>query len=260
MSPNSSSKITPSAAARTELIARDTLRVAFPVASALYVLKDPATASLRGVSIEIGKELAARFGVPFEACPYTTVRDLIRATDADEWDLATVVIEQERETVLDFSAPYLEADSTYLVAQESRIRSVPDADVPAIRIGVAERSAFDLFLTRTLRHATLIRYPGVAAAFEGFRSKDNDVVAAPRPVLATALSKIPPARVLDDRFDVARVAIAMRRGRSPDTLTFVNGFIAEITASGWLLQAIERSGIAGIRIAQPRASATRRNF
>jgi polar amino acid transport system substrate-binding protein len=251
MSPTQSSGIMPSAAARAELIARGKLRVAFPVASALYVVKDPATASLRGVSIEIGTELAGRLDVPFEPCAYATVRDLIRATNADEWDLATVVVEHDRQSVLDFSAPYLEADSTYLVAQESRIRSVPDADVSGTRIGVAEQSAFDLFLTRTLRHATLIRYPGVAAAFESFRLKENDVVAAPRPVLTTALSKIPPARILNDRFDVARVGIAMQKGRRPAALTFVNAFIAEITTSGWLLQAIERSGIVGIRIAQP---------
>jgi polar amino acid transport system substrate-binding protein len=239
----------PSAVVRDELVPRGKLRIAFPVASALYVVKDPATASLRGVSIEIGKELAARFGVPLEACPYTTVRDLIRATDKDEWDLATVVVEHERESILDFSAPYLEADSTYLVPADSSIRNVPDADVRGVRIGVAERSAFDLFLTRTLRHARLVRYPGVTAAFEGFKAKENDAIAAPRPVLASGISKIPPARILEDRFDVARAAIAMKKGRGAAALNFVNAFVAEIMASGWLSQAIARSGITGIRIA-----------
>src|SRR5262249_32751912 len=140
---------------------------------------------------------------------------------------------------------------TYLVPHDSRIRSVPDADVPGIRIGVAQQSAFDLFLTRTLKHARLVRYPGITAAIEGFRSKENDAVAAPRPVLATVLSKIPPARILDDRFDVARAAIAMKKGRGAAALDFVNAFAAEITASGWLSQAIARSGIAGLRVAQP---------
>jgi polar amino acid transport system substrate-binding protein len=241
----------PSPAARAELMSRGTLRVAFPVASPLYVVKDPATASLRGVSIEIGTELARRLGVPFEARPYTTVGDLIRATGADEWDLATVVHEHEREAVLDFSPPYLEADSTYLVPADSPVRSVPDADIAGFRIGVAERSAFDLFLARTLKHASLVRYPGVAAAVEGFRAKENDAIAAPRPVLAAALPKIPPARILDDRFDVARAAIAMKKGRGAAALDFVNAFVAEIIASGWLAQAIERSGIAGLRIARP---------
>ena len=69
-------------------------------------------------------------------------------------------------------------------------------------------------------------------------------------VLASALAKIPPARILEDRFDVARAAIAIKKGRSPAGLAFVNAFVAEVIASGWLVQAIERSGIAGIRIAQ----------
>jgi polar amino acid transport system substrate-binding protein len=241
----------PSAAARAELAPRGTLRVAFPVASPLYVVKDPATGSLRGVSIAIGTELAKRLGVPCEARPYTTVGDLIRATNADEWDLATVVFEHDREAVLDFSAPYLEADSTYLVPANSPIRTVHDADIAGFRIGVAERSAFDLFLARTLKHASLVRYPGVAAAVEGFKAKENDAIAAPRPVLAAALSKIPPARILDDRFDVAHAAIAMKKGRGAAALDFVNAFVAEIIASGWLSQAIARSGIAGLRIAQP---------
>ena len=251
MLPTSSSAIMPSAAARAELTARSKLRVAFPVASPLYVVKDPATASLRGVSIEIGTELARRLGVPFEARPYMTVGELIRATSTDEWDLATVVAEHDRATVLDFSTPYLEADSTYLVPANSPVRTVPDADVAGFRIGVAERSAFDLFLARTLRHASLVRYPGVAAAVEGYKAKENDAIAAPRPVLAAVLSKIPPARILDDRFDVAHAAIAMRKGRGRAALAFVNAFVAEVMTNGWLSEAIARSGITGIRIARP---------
>src|SRR3954471_18408460 len=156
MAPAQSPRIMPSAAVRGELTRHGKLRIAFPVASALYVVKDSATGNLRGVSIEVGRELATRLGVPFEPRAYATVRDLIRATDSDEWDLATIVVEPDRETVLDFSEPYLEADSTYLVPQGSSMRGGPDVDVTGIRIGVAERSAFDLFLTRTLKHASLV--------------------------------------------------------------------------------------------------------
>src|ERR1043166_4236808 len=148
MSRTSSSTAMPSAEARAELAPRGKLRVAFPVASTLYVVRDATTATLRGVSIDIGTEMAKRVDLPFEACPYPTVRDLIRAIDSDQWDLATVVAEPDRPSVLDFSTPYLEADSTYLVWRSSDIRKVPDADVAGTRIGVAERSAFDLFLTR----------------------------------------------------------------------------------------------------------------
>ena len=250
MPPAPSPGIMPSAATRAELAPHGALRLAFPVASPLYVVKDPATGGLRGVSIAIGAELAKRLGVPFEARPYTTVGDLIRATGADEWDLATVVFEHERETVLDFSTPYLEADSTYLVPANSPVRTVPEADIAGFRIGVAERSAFDLVLARSLKHASLVRYPGVAAAVEGFKAKENDAIAAPRPVLASALSKIPPARILDDRFDVARAAISMKKGRGHAALAFVNDFIAEVLADGWLSEAIARSGITGIRIAK----------
>ena len=231
MSPTQSSgisRITPSAAARAELIARGQLRVAFPVASALYVVKDPATAGLRGVSIEVGTELARRLDVPFEPRPYATVA----ISFTPSMPTSGILPRSSPSTIggpCSISARRIwKRTSTHLVPQDSRILSVPDADVSGIRIGVAERSAFDLFLTRTLKHASLVRYPGVKAAFEGFRSKENDAVAAPRPVLVTELSKIPPARILDDRFDVARVAIAMRKGRGRAAIPFVNEFIAEV--------------------------------
>jgi polar amino acid transport system substrate-binding protein len=243
------SKVIPSASARSELTAYGKLRVAFPVASALYVVQDPINGRLSGVSPEIGSELAARLDVPFEPRPYATVRDLIQATHRGEWDIATIVIESERAKLLDFTKPYLEADSTFMVPLGSEIKNIADADVEGIRIGVAERSAFDLQLTRMIKHATLVRYPGVKSAFRGFKLKENDAVAAPRPVLAASLSEIPLARILDDKFDVAKVGLAIPKNHNSASLVFLDAFIDEVLMSGWLLQAIDRSGIVGIRIA-----------
>ena len=238
----------PSAAARSDLAPHGKLRLAFPVASALYVTKDPATGALKGVSMDIGTALAARLGVPFEPQPCTAVRDLIAATGADHWDIATIVMEAERAEIFDYSKAYLEADSTYLLPAGSAIRSVAEADAPGMRIGVAVKSAFDNFLTRTIKNATLVRYPGVAAAFDGLRALECDAVAAPRQVLAAAQGKFPGSRILDDWFDVAKVGIVVPKGRQSAGLAFVNAFLSEAIASGWIAQAIARAGMKGAKV------------
>lgn len=239
---------TPSDAARAELAPHGKLRLAFPVASALYVTRDPTTGTLMGVSMDIGAELASRLGVSFEPLPCAAVRDLIAGTGTDKWDIATIVMEAEREKTFDYSKAYIEADSTYLVPAGSVIRTVADADKTGVRIGVAVKSAFDNFLTRTIRNATLVRYPGVAAAFDGLLANESDAVAAPRQVLAAAQARFPGSRILDDWFDVARVGIVVPKGRQAAGLAYVNAFLTEAIASGWIAQSIARAGMKGAKV------------
>ncbi|HVZ51499.1 MAG TPA: transporter substrate-binding domain-containing protein [Pseudolabrys sp.] len=239
----------PSAQARAELAPHGTLRLAFPQASALYVTRDPASGQLRGLSMDLGTELAARLGVPFEAKPYKAVRELIADTGQDQWDVATIVMEDDRRKMFDYSRAYLEADSTYLVPAGSPIGQVGDADKPQIRIGVAENSAFDLFLTRAVKQAVLVRFGGVGAAFDGLQAGACDLVAAPRQVLATAQGRFAGSRILDDWFDRAFVGIAVPKGRQAAGLAFVNAYLAEAIASGFIAQAIARAGMKGAKVA-----------
>ena len=132
----------------------------------------------------------------------------------------------------------------------SVIHTVAEADKPGTRIGVAEKSAFDNFLTRTIKQATLVRYPGVGAAFEGLRANESDAVAAPRQVLTAAQGKFPGSRILDDWFDVARVGIVVPKGRQAAGLAYVNAFLSEAIALGWIAQAIERAGMKGAKVPQ----------
>ncbi|HEU5020042.1 MAG TPA: transporter substrate-binding domain-containing protein [Pseudolabrys sp.] len=237
--------------ARRELAPHGKLRLAFPVGSALYVTRDPATGVLRGVSIDLGNALAARLGVPFQALPYGSVRELIDATGTGAWDVATLVMENGRRSILDYTRAYLEADSTYLVPAGSAIRAVADADKPGLRIGVAEKSAFDLFLSRTVHQATLVRFQGVAAAFEGLRAGACEMVAAPRQVLAAAQGRFPGSRILADWFDVALVGVAVPKGRQAQGLAYLDRFLEEAIGSGWVAQAIARAGMQGVKVPSP---------
>ena len=240
--------VMPSVEARAELAPSGKLRLAFPQASALYVTRDPATGGLRGVSVDLGAALAERLGVPFEAKPYKAVRELIADTGKGAWDVATIVMEDERRKTFDYSRAYLEADSTYLVPAGSAIQEVADADEPGTRIGVAENSAFDLFLTRFVKQATLVRFGGVGAAFDGLANNECDLVAAPRQVLATAQSRFAGSRILDDWFDKAFCGVAVPKGRQAAGLAFVNGFLDEAVRSGFIAEAIARAGMKGAKV------------
>jgi polar amino acid transport system substrate-binding protein len=239
----------PSAETRAELAPTGKLRLAFPQASALYVTRDPATGDLRGLSMDIGAALAARLGVPFEAKPYKAVRELIADTGKGAWDIATIVMEDERRKTFDYSRAYLEADSTYLLPAGSPIQKVADADKPGTRIGVAENSAFDLFLTRFVKHAELVRFGGVGAAFDGLQSGACDLVAAPRQVLATAQHRFAGSRILDDWFDKAFAGVAVPKGKQAAGLAFVNVFLEEAVRSGFIAEAIARAGMKGAKVA-----------
>ncbi len=235
-------------AVRAELAPHGKLRLAFPVASALYVTKDAATGALRGLSMDIGAELARRLGVPFEPLPCATVRDLIDATAADTWDVATIVKEAERETIFDYSRVYLEADSTYLVPAGSAIVTIADVDRPGTRIAVAEKSAFDLFLSRNLKEATLTRHAGVGAALEAMRAGNAEAVAAPRQVLMAAQPRFPRARILDGWFDVAHIGVVVPKGTRAAGLAYINEFLNEAIASGWIAEAMQRTGLKGTKV------------
>lgn len=249
VSTDTTQRATPSDQAHADLAPQGKLRLAFPAASALYVMRDPATGELRGVSMDLGAALADWLGVPFEAKPYKAVRELIADTGKGEWDVATIVVEDERRKTFDYSRAYLEADSTYLVPAGSAIQKVADADQPGTRIGVAENSAFDLFLTRFVKQATLVRFGGVGAAFDGLGNDECDLVAAPRQVLATARARFAGSRILDDWFDKALVGVAVPKGKQAAGLAFVDAFLGEAIASGFIADAIARAGMKGAKVA-----------
>ena len=225
------------------------LRLGFPVGSNLYVTHDPATGKLSGLSVDLGGEFASRLGVPLELRPYNSIGELISATARDQWDLATVIIDPVRREVFDYTEAYLEADATYLVRSGSPICSVSDADNPNTRIGVSNKSAFDLFLTRSLKNATLVPYTNVATAIQAFSAGEVDAVAGPRQLFLAVQLNLPGAQVLDDWFDLMHVGMAVPKGRGKLVVPYLNRCLAELAVSGWFSDAIRRAGMAGVKVA-----------
>src|SRR5712691_7455080 len=129
-----STTLKPSAEARNSLAPTGKLRVGLILSNPVLVTKDPGTGELRGVTVDLGRSLAASLGAQFEPISYTNPAALTQSFGKNEWDIAFIGLDPTRAAVVDFSQPYMEVENSYLVPANSRIRTIADADQPGIRI------------------------------------------------------------------------------------------------------------------------------
>lgn len=239
-----------SSAARSELAPMGKLRVGINFGNALLTKKDSSGAQ-GGIAVDLARELARRAGVPLEIVAYDSAGKMAEGAKAAAWDAAFLAADPDRANEIAFTAPYLEIDTTYLVPAGSSIRSLADVDRAGVRIAVSDKSAYDLFLTRTLKRAQLVRAPSVPASVDLFFTAKLDALAGLKPLLVEAAGRQPGARVLDGRFTVVGQAVGTPKGRDA-AARYLREFVEDIKASGFVAKTIEKNGIRGVSVA-PRA-------
>lgn len=237
---------------RSELAPTGRLRVGINYGNPVLATRDPVSGELRGVAVDLARELAARTNLPVELIGFESAGKMFDAGKAGIWDVAFLARDPGRAGEIDFSAPYLEIEGTYLVPPGSPFNKVEDVDRKNVRIGVAANSAYDLFLSRTLRHAEFVRAPDGNAAVELILAGKVDVAAGVRQHLQANAGRLPGSRVLEDRFMSIQQAAAVPKGRAP-AARYVREFIEDVKASGFVARAIERAGISGVSVAPPEA-------
>jgi polar amino acid transport system substrate-binding protein len=242
----------PTTAVRTDLAPTGTLRAGINYGNFILATKDPASGESRGVAIDLTRELAARLGVPFDVVAYTSVAAMVDAAKTGAWDIAFLGIDPAREGDIAFSAAYLEIEATYLVPAGAALRSVDDVDRQGVRVAAPARANYELFLSRALTRAELVRAPNADAAFDLLASGKVDALAGLRQALIGLVDKLPGARMLDGQFMKVPQAIGVPRGRDAG-LAYLRGFVEDAKASGLVGRAIERTGARGVSVA-PRAS------
>lgn len=239
----------PSAAARAELAQTGKLRVAFVLPNALVVRKDPATGELRGMAIEVGREIAARLNVPFEPVGYPNVVTLNESIGSNSWDVVVRSIDPERAKVLDFTPAFMEIPSTFLVPAESPIRAISDVDKPGVRIVFPRESSVDLYFRRNPpKYATLERTLGPQPAIELLKTGKANVFAQNREILAVSAQQLPGSRILDGGFDTLHMSLGVPKGRSAAS-NYLSQVIEELKVSQFIREAIDRSGLKGAMVA-----------
>lgn len=236
---------------RAALAPTGTLRAAINLGNILLVTGKTPEGEPSGVAPDMARAVAERLGVPLTCLPIASPGEVADALGAGSCDIGLIAIEPARAETIAFTPPYVEIEATYLVPGGSPLRSIDDVDRPGVRIAVSERSAYDLYLARTLRHAKLCRAKGLAAAFKLFTDEGLDALAGLRPALVENAEGLPGARVLSGCYTTVRQAIGTRPENAAGT-AFLTQFVVEAIASGLVARLIERHGVEGrLQVAAP---------
>jgi polar amino acid transport system substrate-binding protein len=238
----------PTPEARQTLAPTGALRVGLQVGSPHNVVRDSATGEMKGVGYDLGKELAGRLGVPFEPVLYPSVGALLDGGKSGAWDVAFVGFSPARAKEWDFTALHLEIEFGYLVPSGSSIATMADVDRPGIRVAVQEKSQPDVFISRTLKNAVLVRASSLDGTLEMLKSGRADVIFSIKPSLFEASNQLPGSRVLDGRPGIDPHAMVIPKGRDPG-VAYARQFIENAKSEGIVKSGIERAGIRGAVVA-----------
>ncbi len=233
-----------------ELAPTGTLRAAINLGNSVMAQKDERTGQLGGVTVELANELGKRLGVPVSLVQFNAAGKVFEAMQQGQLDVAFIAVEPARAAELDFTAPYVLIEATYMVRNDSPLKVIADVDRPGVRIAVGRGSAYDLYLTRTIKNAAIVRSAtgGCCSMIDLFVADKLEAVAGVRQQLVAHSGSDPSMRIMRDRFMDVPQAVATRKGRTV-TPAFLHAFVEEMKASGFVAAALKRSGQAGAVVA-----------
>ncbi|HEY4465989.1 MAG TPA: transporter substrate-binding domain-containing protein [Streptosporangiaceae bacterium] len=229
-----------------DLAPTGTLRASINLGNPVLAQGTPAAPS--GVTVDMARELGSRLAVPVELVGFDAARKSFEAMAAGQADICFLAIEPAREAEVAFTAPYVLIEGVFAVPVDADITTIADVDRDGVRIGVKKGAAYDLFLSRTLRHASLIRGDEEA---DPFRDLGADVAAGIRQPMTGYVRDHPGFRLLDGRFMEIRQALGTTRGRRPETAALLRAFVEELKASGFVADALRRAGQPDVTVAPP---------
>jgi polar amino acid transport system substrate-binding protein len=227
--------------ARSELAPTGKLRAAINFGNPVLAQKDQASGESRGVSVDLARELGRRLGVPVELVTFDAAGKVFDALKTGAWDIAFLAIDPVRAAEIVFTAPYVVIEGTYLVPADSPLRTIQDVDRDGVRVAVGNKSAYDLYLTRTLKRAQLVRVPTSPEAIDVFLKDKLEAAAGVKQPLLQFAKTHPNVRVMDGRFMAIEQAMGTPKGREAGAL-YLREFVEEMKASGFVARGLEKSG------------------
>jgi polar amino acid transport system substrate-binding protein len=242
------SQITP--AVRSELAPSGKLRVGINHSNFLLVNPGSPQGAPKGIAADLALELGKRVGVPVEFVSFDAAGKTADAIRDALVDAGFIASEAERANVIEFSSAYLELPATYLVPAGSPIRSLSDIDRPGVRVAVSGRSAYDLYLSRTLKNAQLLRAEGIPGSFKLFIDQKLDALAGLKPGLMADAQKLPGSRMLEGQFTAVQQSIGVPKKRTA-AAKFLREFVEDAKRSGLVGQLVEKHGVKGVNVAPP---------
>ncbi|KQZ02107.1 hypothetical protein ASD45_15510 [Pseudolabrys sp. Root1462] len=204
----------------------------------------------RGVSVDLAAALAKRLGVPVDYVTFEAAGKAFEAIAGGAVDIGFVAIDPERAQQIDFTAPYVVIEGTYMVPADSPLKDVGDVDKPGVRIGVGLNSVYDLFLRREIKHATLVHAAvgGASAGVPVFVEQKLEAAAGVRQALDAYAKDHPDVRVMTGSFQQIRQAMVTPKNK-PAGLAYLKRFVEDMKASGFVADALRRSGMGEVSVA-----------
>jgi len=239
----------PRAGAIAELGGTGKLRAAINFGNPILATQG-ANGEPQGVSVDLAREVAGRLGLPIELVTFTSAGNVVEAIKAKQVDLAFVAIDPVRGADMEQTAPYVVIEGAYLVRADSPLQRNEQVDQHGTRVVVGKGSAYDLFLTRQLKAATLVRAPTSSAVTDLFLAQNLEVAAGVKQQLEADAKRVGGVRLLPGRFMLIEQAMGVPKGRMA-ALAWLGGFVEEMKASGFVAEALKRHRIEGAAVAPP---------
>lgn len=240
---------TPAAAAA--LAPTGTLRACINLGNPILARRD-AAGSVSGVSVDLATTLARQLHVPLQLVVVEAAAKSVETVKAEQADIGFFAVDPQRSQGIAFSAPYVLIEGAYLVRQASPLTDNSQVDRAGTRIMVGRGSAYDLFLSREIRNATLLRAPTSPAVVDRFLAENADVAAGVRQQLEADAARLPGLRLLPGRFMVIEQAMGLPASRGPAATALLADFVEVMKASGQVAEALRRHAIQGAIVAPPR--------
>lgn len=236
-------------AIRSALAPAGVLRASINLGNPILAQWDAANNRATGVSVDLASELARRLGIALQPIVFDAAGQSVAAVTANEADVGFFAIDPVRGEGLLFSAPYILIEGSYLVREESPLKSNDEVDTGGLRVMVGKGSAYDLFLTRELKRSEIVRANTSPTVVDEFIAQKVDVAAGVRQQLEADAQRLPGLRLLPGRFMVIQQAMGLPRSRGSEAAAFLRNFVEEMKETGFVADAMARHGIRGAVVA-----------
>ena len=229
------------------------LRASINLGNPILANRDPASGQPFGVSIDLANEFARQLGVGIELVVFDGAAKSVDAVSQGQADIGFFAVDPLRGAGLHFTAPYILIEGSYLVREASPLHSNAQVDAVGHRVAVGQGSAYDLFLTRELKQAQIVRGAGAEGAIAAFEAQQLDALAGIRLMLEEEAAKKPGLRLLPGRFMVIQQAMGCPKARSEAAAQALRAFVEHMKANGFVAQAMQRHSVVGASVAEAAA-------
>lgn len=227
------------------------LRAAINLGNPILAGRDAASGEPAGVSIDLARALAAQLGVEAELVVFDTAAKSVEAVTQEQADIGFFAVDPLRGAGIAFTAPYVLIEGAYLVRDDSPRRDNAEVDQPGCSVVVGKGSAYDLYLSRALQHATILRAPTSPAVVDTFIAQRADVAAGVKQQLEADARRLGGLRLLPGRFMVIEQAMGLPKGRGAEAAEALGRFVEAMKAGGFVADALARHRIEGASVAPP---------